>query len=447
MTTSYRPRSSWLPDAPPRAPRTLDEALELEPEATLAVLGAPRDVLAIEVRRAVERGLDVLVVGEGLSLEDEREEKSFARARGRLLLLGDAVIDGIALAASLPSPRRGVLGVVASDVGAAAEAMVVAERAGVGVSQVLVVGPADVSESLEGVGALGAIARLGADPSTRALFVVGPSDPRVARAVQHACVETSKPSVSCSFRGDPRRGLGWEIVETISDLPRALARLGVEDGGPARLAPGHGGATLVGAFSSASLAHEAIAVAFVAGLDVASDVPCPGVLPPDVGGHTLVVELDPRERAERLRALVELPTPRAVVLDLARTPRADAEAEPLISALRDIVFGARSSGREVTVSIARGPGATFGPLDRELLDLGCEVAPTIGEAMRRALRFVAGEDEARRPFAGKPLSVLALAAEPIARRLDALGVAVLPIAWTPPAGGDARIARLVGLLR
>jgi hypothetical protein len=43
--------------------------------------------------------------------------------------------------------------------------------------------------------------------------------------------------------------------------------------------------------------------------------------------------------------------------------------------------------------------------------------------------------------------VITLAADDVAASLATRGLPVLPTAWTAPAGGDPRIARLVGLLR
>ena len=138
-----------------------------------------------------------------------------------------------------------------------------------------------------------------------------------------------------------------------------------------------------------------------------------------------------------------------VVLDLARTASGDGEAAPLVATLREVVEEARSTGRTPpAVFVARAAGGPLGTFDRELLDLGCRVVPTVGEATRCALSLVAqGEAGARPPFGGRPLSVLTVAAERVTRHLAARSVPVVPVDWTAPAGGDARIARLVGLLR
>jgi FdrA protein len=447
VTSSDRPWSpSWLPDAAPQPARTLDEALERAPEATLAIVGAPRAVAAVEVRRALERGLDVLVAGEGLAPDEAAVEASFAVARGRLLLADDAAIDGVALRGALVAPQRGGIGVVAADRAGALEASLAIERAGHGASHVLVVGGEDVARPSGGAAAQAAIARLGRDPATSAIVLVGASDARALRGLRHAAVATAKPAVVCGVDGDAQRGMGWERIGALADLPRALTRLGVEptvDERARRAPPG----LVLGAVSAPTAAHEVLGVLLGAGLDVASNVPRPGVLPEDVGGHTVRAVAAAEARAAWLVAAASTARPACLVVDMPATPLADRGAAPILDALRASVASAAAARRALRVIVARPRlgGVATGPVDDALRALGAVVVDGAAHAARAAL--AGAEPALTAPLAGRGLSVITLADDEAAAALAARGVPVLATAWTAPGGGDPRLARLVGLLR
>lgn len=450
--TSDRPRvPSWFPESG-AAPRTIDEAMQLAPEATLAVIGAPAAFAAIEVRRALERGLDVLVVGEGLAGDDATTERIFGAEQGRVVMAGGAVIDGIALGAATPV-ARGPLGIVAVDVPGAMEAAAAAQRSGVGVSQLIVLGDEDVAVG-RGAGALAAIRRFATDPSTSAIAIVGAAEAAVARALRHACAETGKPAAICAFEpalDGTRRGPSWEAVATIDDLPRALARLGVE-------APAYGEreappasirrlGTIAGALASPTLVHEALAVWQGARLDVASNVPRAGVLPLDAGGHTLVDAASAPERATWLRHWTAQADIAAILIDFSNADLEHGGAD-LLDAIRAASRSARGHG-SLTVALRTDDAAAIA-IESELRGLGVHVERTVAAAARRVRDLSLGVpplEAVASPFAGRPLSALALAAPEVAAAIARRGAPVLSLAWTPPAGGDARIARLVGLLR
>lgn len=450
MTSSERPRASWFPDSTPAAPRTLDEAMGQRPAATLAVIGAPRAIAPVEVRRALEHGLDVLVVGEGLAPDDAAAEAAFAGERGLLLLVDDAVIDGTPIGGALAAVRTGGLAVVATDVAGAVEATCAAERAGYGAGQVLVVGDPDREEVVGGAATLAAVARLGADPGTTAITVIGPGDARVLRAIRHACVATGKPAVLCDPCGEPRRGIGWESVGSIAELPRALVRLGVDPGPPPppRSAPARGEIVL-GLLRARSTAHEVLGVLLPAGIDVASNVARAGVLPDDVGGHTVLALPSVAERIAWLERVSRTERVGAIVVDLPATPAADAEAPGLLAALGEVAGEAHAAGRELRVIAARSRPASRAPtaVDDALAQLGALVVEGAGAAATAALGTPDRGPVSAPPLGGRALSVITLAADDVAASLAARSVPVLPIAWSAPAGGDARLARLVGLLR
>src|SRR5438067_10813960 len=69
--------------------RSLDGALRLDGQANLALISVPGEFAAAEARRALERGLNVMVFSDNVSIEDEVALKRLAGERGLLVMVPD----------------------------------------------------------------------------------------------------------------------------------------------------------------------------------------------------------------------------------------------------------------------------------------------------------------------------------------------------------------------
>src|SRR5438477_9121590 len=99
----------------PRA-RTLGGALEVLPQANLALISVPGEFAAAEARRALQRGLSALVFSDNVPLEDELALKRLAREKGLLLMgpdCGSAILAGTPIAFANAVPR-GEIGIVSA---------------------------------------------------------------------------------------------------------------------------------------------------------------------------------------------------------------------------------------------------------------------------------------------------------------------------------------------
>ena len=81
--------------------RRLAGALELLPQANLALISVPGEFAAYEARKALERGLHVLLFSDNVPLEDEVALKTLAKDKNLLLMGPDC---GTALIAGMPLP-------------------------------------------------------------------------------------------------------------------------------------------------------------------------------------------------------------------------------------------------------------------------------------------------------------------------------------------------------
>ncbi|MEE9209769.1 MAG: transcriptional regulator, partial [Kiloniellales bacterium] len=164
-------------------PRSLRAALANLPEANLALISVPGEFAAAEARKALDRGLHVMIFSDNVTLEDERALKQDARERGLLVMgpdCGTAVLGGVALGFSNRVPR-GEIGLIGASGTGMQEVMSLIARGGGGVSQAIGVGGRDLSQAVGGITTLMALDALERDPATRHIVLISkPPAPAVA---------------------------------------------------------------------------------------------------------------------------------------------------------------------------------------------------------------------------------------------------------------------------
>ncbi|HEY9531133.1 MAG TPA: acyl-CoA synthetase FdrA [Burkholderiales bacterium] len=189
--------------------RTLRGALELLPQANLALISIPGEFAAYEARRALERGLHVLLFSDNVSLDDELALKRLA-AQKKLLLMGPdcgtAIIGGTPLAFANVVPR-GDIGIVSASGTGLQEVSSLIARMGGGISHGIGVGGRDLDARIGALGTLAALDALENDPATsRIVLISKPPAPEVAKKVVERVKRIAKPSVVC-FLGLDQPGI------------------------------------------------------------------------------------------------------------------------------------------------------------------------------------------------------------------------------------------------
>ena len=198
----------------PRA-RSLAGALEVLPQANLALISIPGEFAAFEARRALERGLHVLLFSDNVPIEEERALKRLAAARGLLLMgpdCGTAIIAGTPLAFANALPR-GDIGIVSASGTGLQEVSCLIARMGGGISHGIGVGGRDLDARIGALGTLAALDALEQDPSTAKIVLISkPPAPGVAQQVLQKVRKSAKPCVVC-FLGLDEPG----IAPTLKD--------------------------------------------------------------------------------------------------------------------------------------------------------------------------------------------------------------------------------------
>jgi FdrA protein len=185
------PSATGAPAA--REPRSLHAALDALTDPNIAIVSVPGAYAALEAHKALAAGVNVLLFSDNVSIDEEIALKDHAARVARLLMgpgAGTASLGGCGLGfANAVAPGR--VGVVAAAGTGAQEVMVLLDRWGQGVSQVIGVGGRDLSEAVAGRAARLAVRALDQDPATDVILLVSkPPSPEVARAVVSDCETT-----------------------------------------------------------------------------------------------------------------------------------------------------------------------------------------------------------------------------------------------------------------
>ena len=315
-------------------PRSLRGALKAMPDANLALISVPGDFATAEARKALRRGLNVMIFSDNVPVEHVVALKQEGRALGRLVMgpdCGTAIIGGVPLAFA-NRVRRGDIGVVGASGTGMQEVTSLISEAGGGISHAIGVGGRDLSAAVGGIGTLMAIDALDADPGTRRIVLVSkPPHPDVALVVLARVRQSAKRFTICFLGGSATELPNATFAPTLRDAAEdalggtAIAAAFEPPARPAR--PGR----VVGLFSGGTLCAEAQLILLAAGRAVASNALVPGARRGDEGDTATdrIVDLgadeftrgrphpmiDPTVRDEELRKALADPGVAVVLAD------------------------------------------------------------------------------------------------------------------------------------
>ncbi len=212
-------------------PHTLEQALRQLPQANLALISNPGPYASGEARRALEKGLHVMIFSDNVPLEEEIALKKLAQQRGLLLMgpdCGTALINGrpLCFANVVPSGAIGIVG--ASGTGIQEVSCAIA-RLGEGVSQAIGTGGRDLSREVGGLMVAEGIKGLAGDVQTRVIVVISkPPAPEVADKIIAQLAACGKPGVVCFIGSPPQSSQGTlcftESLAMAASLAVALQR-------------------------------------------------------------------------------------------------------------------------------------------------------------------------------------------------------------------------------
>lgn len=400
---------------------SLDAALQVLPEANLALISVPGEYAAYEARRALDRGLHVFLFSDNVSVEDELGLKQRAQELGLLVMgpdCGTAIIAGVGVGFA-NAVRRGRIGLVGPSGTGIQQVSCLIDAAGEGVSHAIGTGSRDLSDAIGGLTTLQALDALDGDDETAVIVVVSkPPGPHTRARVLDWIARAHKPVVTCFLgpedtppcgdRHAPRRTLAGAAVAAVAlarHEPEERYPLAGTEGRAAPVAGGRGG-YVRGLFAGGTFCYEAQQIFLDLGLEARSNAPLRkdlALADPFAGeGHCLIdlgddrftrgrphPMIDASLRNERIVAEAQRPDAGVLLLDFVLGYGATADpagdALPAIEAARRL---AAADGRELQV-VAFVCGTDADPQNRgaqvaALQAAGVVVAPSSSTAARTA---------------------------------------------------------------
>jgi len=155
-------------------PTSLEEALELLPDANLAVISVPGQFAKREAMQALAKGLNVFLFSSNVSREEEVELKTVAKEKGLLLMgpdCGTSIINHKVLGFG-NTIREGPIGLVSASGTGLQEVTTLIHKAGLGISQAIGTGGGDLSEQVGGITMIEGLELLEADEQTKVIVLV-----------------------------------------------------------------------------------------------------------------------------------------------------------------------------------------------------------------------------------------------------------------------------------
>lgn len=324
-------------------PHSIAAAVKVRPEINLALISVPGEFAAAEARKALNRGLHVLMFSDNVSLEDELSLKQQARAAGLLMMgpdCGTAVIGGAPLAFA-NKIRRGRIGIIGASGTGTQEVSCLISEAGAGISHAIGVGGRDLKKDIGGITTLMAIDAFDSDPETDHVVLISkPPHPDVAKSVLERIGRSGKSFTVCFIGASeidlPPNARFSPTLKGAAELALGHKKIGAEFDASAtasRLTRRSGQGRIEGLFAGGTLCAEAQVILAAAGRKVASNAAIPGV--PKLGaepcgGCDRLIDLgddeytrgrphpmiDPSVRDEALRVALRSPDLSVILVDL-----------------------------------------------------------------------------------------------------------------------------------
>lgn len=402
-----------------RRPTSLHEAVEVDPDINLAVISVPGRYAAREARRALQRGLHVMLFSDNVSVDDEIALKDDAVARGLLMMgpdCGTAILQGAPLGFA-NACRSGRIGIVGASGTGIQEISSLIDQWGGGISQAIGTGGRDLSESVAGRMTRFAVDALGNDPGTEVIVVVSKTpSPQVAGKVVEALANTGRPGVVHFIGGEDRQLTDTvESTATLADAAEAaLRKAGIPLKSGSALEPPQQSmaGSMLGLFCGGTLCQECWSLLTRAGIDVRSNVASDehrrvragtrvsGHVLWDLGDDAFTVGkphpmIEPSLRDERVAQAGSDSSVGLVIADCVIGYGAHASpGESLAHAAREAIERAEADGRTLIV-LASVTGTDADPQQlshqRELLEnAGVVVGPSNAATARAAIHLVTG---------------------------------------------------------
>jgi len=285
-------------------PKSVRSAVATRPSLSLALISVPGAFAISEARKALRRGLHVMIFSDNVPVENETELKQEARRLGKLVMgpdCGTAIINGVPLAFANKVPC-GDIGVIGASGTGIQEITCLVAQYGQGISQALGVGGRDLQESVGGISTLMAMEALEKHAGTRHIVLVSkPPSELVAARVLSKAAESAKTYTICFLGGKiPVLPDNCSWATTLTEAAcQALGQTSLHSMSQHSFNENQRVGKLVrGLFCGGTLCTESLVLFEQAGIQVSSNIPLPGMEAGNVGHHLIDLGADEYTRGK-----------------------------------------------------------------------------------------------------------------------------------------------------
>lgn len=450
--------------------RRWDSACQKLSDANLALISVAGEYAAELANQALDRNLNVMMFSDNVTLEDEIQLKTRAREKGLLVMgpdCGTSMIAAtpLAFANVMPEGNIGVIG--ASGTGIQELCSQIA-LAGEGITHAIGLGGRDLSREVGGISALTALEMLSADEKSEVLaFVSKPPAEAVRLKIVNAMKATGKPTVALFLGYTPAvaRDENVWFASSLDEAARLACLLSRVTARRNAIAPVSSG-FICGLYTGGTLAAEAAGL--LAGhLGVEADDTHHHGMMLDADGHQIIdlgddfytvgrphPMIDPALRNQLIADLGAKPQVRVLLLDVVIGFGATADpAASLVSAWQKAC--AARSDSQALYAIATVTGTERDPQCRSqqiatLEDAGIAVVSSLPEATLLAAALIhplSSATQQHTPSLLENVAVINIGLRSFALELQSASKPVVHYQWSPVAGGNKKLARLLERLQ
>jgi FdrA protein len=208
---------------------SIDEILDSDSTFNLAVISTAGEHASTEARKSLQRGLNVFIFSDNVSLTDEVELKNLAHREGLLVMgpdCGTSFLGGVPIG-FVNRVNRGSIGIIGASGTGIQEVMCRIDALGGGVSHAIGTGSHDLSAEVAGISTLDAMAILERDSDTETIILISkPPEPEIAEKVYTAATKMSVPVVICFIGADhPREDVNLYFTQTLEEAAQVAVSL------------------------------------------------------------------------------------------------------------------------------------------------------------------------------------------------------------------------------
>ena len=427
--------------------RRWDSACQKLSDANLALISVAGEYAAELANQALDRNLNVMMFSDNVTLEDEIQLKTRAREKGLLVMGPDC---GTSMIAATPLAFANVM------------------PEGEGITHAIGLGGRDLSREVGGISALTALEMLSADEKSEVLaFVSKPPAEAVRLKIVNAMKATGKPTVALFLGYTPAvaRDENVWFASSLDEAARLACLLSRVTARRNAITPASSG-FICGLYTGGTLAAEAAGL--LAGhLGVEADDTHHHGMMLDADDHQIIdlgddfytvgrphPMIDPALRNQLIADLGAKPQVRVLLLDVVIGFGATADpAASLVSAWQK-ACAARSDSQPL-YAIATVTGTERDPQCRSqqiatLEDAGIAVVSSLPEATLLAAALIhplSSATQQHTPSLLENVAVINIGLRSFALELQSASKPVVHYQWSPVAGGNKKLARLLERLQ